>query len=265
MNAVNPNQTDQADQIDQIDVTGLRKRFGALEVLKGVDLTVRRGEVVVVMGPSGSGKTTLIRCMNFLEEPDAGTVSICGRSVACDKSRGGRRERARRVRSIRHRTAMVFQQFNLFPHMTALGNIVEGPLSVRRMRKDAAEQLGRQLLDRVGLADKAMEYPSRLSGGQKQRVAIARALAMEPEVILFDEPTSALDPELHAEVLQVMRELARAGMTMVVVTHEVGFARDVATRVLMMDEGRIVEDAAPDDFFDRPQHARTQRFLEAVR
>ncbi|MGP3966678.1 amino acid ABC transporter ATP-binding protein [Streptomyces sp. 6N223] len=264
MNAVNLHQTGQRDQTDQIDVTGLRKRFGALEVLKGVDLTVRRGEVVVVMGPSGSGKTTLIRCMNFLEEPDAGTVSICGRSVACDASGRGRRERARRVRSIRHRTAMVFQQFNLFPHMTALGNVVEGPLSVRRMRKDAAEELGRQLLDRVGLADKAMEYPSRLSGGQKQRVAIARALAMEPEVILFDEPTSALDPELHAEVLQVMRELARAGMTMVVVTHEVQFAREVADRVVFMDGGVVLESGPPEDFLTKPAHPRAMSFLRLV-
>ncbi|NGO09022.1 amino acid ABC transporter ATP-binding protein [Streptomyces sp. HC44] len=248
---------------DQIDIRGLHKRFGALEVLKGVDLTVARGEVVVVMGPSGSGKTTLIRCMNLLEEPDAGTVAVCGCSVEC----GGavrRRERVRKVRTIRHRTAMVFQQFNLFPHMTALGNVIEGPLSVRRMPKDTAVALGRELLDRVGLTDKAAEYPSRLSGGQKQRVAIARALAMEPEVVLFDEPTSALDPELHAEVLEVMRELAHDGMTMVVVTHEVEFAREVADRVVFMDGGVVLESGRPQDFLNHPVHPRAKAFLRLV-
>ncbi|MFC4467798.1 amino acid ABC transporter ATP-binding protein [Streptomyces xiangluensis] len=251
------------NRTDQIDIRGLHKRFGALEVLKGVDLTVARGEVVVVMGPSGSGKTTLIRCMNLLEEPDAGTVAICGCSVEC----GGavrRRERVRKVRTIRHRTAMVFQQFNLFPHMTALGNVIEGPLSVRRMHKDAAVALGRELLDRVGLTDKAAEYPSRLSGGQKQRVAIARALAMEPEVVLFDEPTSALDPELHAEVLEVMRELAHDGMTMVVVTHEVEFAREVADRVVFMDGGVVLESGRPQDFLNHPVHPRAKAFLRLV-
>ncbi|MFD8381776.1 amino acid ABC transporter ATP-binding protein [Streptomyces sp. NPDC059679] len=251
------------NQTDQIDIRGLHKRFGSLEVLKGVDLTVARGEVVVVMGPSGSGKTTLIRCMNLLEEPDAGTVAICGCSVEC----GGamrRQERIRQVRMIRHRTAMVFQQFNLFPHMTALGNVVEGPLCVRRMPKDAAVALGRELLDRVGLADKAAEYPSRLSGGQKQRVAIARALAMEPEVVLFDEPTSALDPELHAEVLEVMRELAHDGMTMVVVTHEVEFAREVADRVVFMDGGIVLESGPPQDFLNHPVHPRAKAFLRLV-
>ncbi|MFE9650377.1 amino acid ABC transporter ATP-binding protein [Streptomyces sp. NPDC006365] len=251
------------NRTDQIDIRGLHKRFGALEVLKGVDLTVARGEVVVVMGPSGSGKTTLIRCMNLLEEPDAGTVAICGCSVEC----GGavrRRERVRKVRTIRHRTAMVFQQFNLFPHMTALGNVIEGPLSVRRMPKDTAVALGRELLDRVGLTDKAAEYPSRLSGGQKQRVAIARALAMEPEVVLFDEPTSALDPELHAEVLEVMRELAHDGMTMVVVTHEVEFAREVADRVVFMDSGVVLESGRPQDFLNHPVHPRAKAFLRLV-
>ncbi|MDH6522213.1 amino acid ABC transporter ATP-binding protein [Streptomyces sp. SAI-090] len=248
---------------DRIHIRGLHKRFGALEVLGGVDLTVARGEVVVVMGPSGSGKTTLIRCMNLLEEPDAGTVAVCGCTVEC----GGtvrRRERARQIRAIRHRTAMVFQQFNLFPHLTALGNVVEGPRSVRRMPKDAAVALGRELLDRVGLSDKAGEYPARLSGGQKQRVAIARALAMEPEVVLFDEPTSALDPELHAEVLAVMRELAHDGMTMVVVTHEVEFAREAADRVVFMDGGVVLESGPPQDFLNRPAHPRAQAFLRLV-
>ncbi|MFF7643910.1 ATP-binding cassette domain-containing protein [Streptomyces canus] len=251
------------NQTDQIDIRGLHKRFGALEVLKGVDLTVARGEVVVIMGPSGSGKTTLIRCMNLLEEPDAGTVAVCGCSVRCGGA-ARRRERARQVRTIRHRTAMVFQQFNLFPHLTALGNVVEGPLSVRRMPKDAAVALGKQLLDRVGLADKATEYPARLSGGQKQRVAIARALAMEPEVVLFDEPTSALDPELHAEVLAVMRELARDGMTMVVVTHEVEFAREAADRVIFMDGGVVLESGPPQDFLNHPVHPRAKSFLRLV-
>ncbi|WP_051814686.1 amino acid ABC transporter ATP-binding protein [Streptomyces iakyrus] len=246
-----------------IHISGLHKRFGALEVLKGVDLTVARGEVVVVMGPSGSGKTTLIRCMNLLEEPDAGTVAVCGCSVECG-DRARRRERARQVREIRHRTAMVFQQFNLFPHLTALGNVAEGPLSVRRMPRADAEALARRLLDRVGLADKAAEYPARLSGGQKQRVAIARALAMEPEVVLFDEPTSALDPELHAEVLQVMRELARDGMTMVVVTHEVEFAREVSDRVVFMDGGVVLEEGPPREFLSRPAHPRAQAFLRLV-
>ncbi|ALV33125.1 amino acid ABC transporter ATP-binding protein [Streptomyces sp. CdTB01] len=248
---------------DRIHIRGLHKRFGPLEVLKGVDLTVARGEVVVVMGPSGSGKTTLIRCVNLLEEPDAGTVAVCGCSVECS-GRGRRRERARQVREIRQRTAMVFQQFNLFPHLTALGNVVEGPLSVRRMPRADAETLGRKLLARVGLADKAAEYPARLSGGQKQRVAIARALAMEPEVVLFDEPTSALDPELHAEVLQVMRELAHEGMTMVVVTHEVEFAREAADRVVFMDGGVVLESGPPREFLSRPVHPRAQAFLRLV-
>ncbi|EGX59779.1 phosphate ABC transporter ATP-binding protein [Streptomyces zinciresistens K42] len=254
---------DKGGGADRIAIRALHKRFGALEVLKGVDLTVARGEVVVVMGPSGSGKTTLIRCMNLLEEPDAGTVTVCGRTVEC----GGamrRRERARQVRAIRHRTAMVFQQFNLFPHLTALGNVAEGPLSVRGMPREAARVLGLGLLDRVGLADKADEYPARLSGGQKQRVAIARALAMEPEVVLFDEPTSALDPELHAEVLAVMRELARDGMTMVVVTHEVQFAREAADRVVFMDGGVVLESGPPQEFLNHPVHPRAQAFLRLV-
>lgn len=247
----------------QIRVEGLHKRFGQLEVLKGIDMTLRRGEVVVMMGPSGSGKTTLIRCMNFLEEPDAGRVTVCGLEVPCGKQARSR-ERTRRIREIRTHAAMVFQQFHLFPHMTALGNVIEGPITVRKMPRAEAIALGARLLARVGLASKRDEYPSRLSGGQKQRVAIARALAMEPEVVLFDEPTSALDPELHEEVLQVMRELARDGMTMVVVTHEVRFAQDVADRVLFMDGGSILEEAPPDQFFSRPQHPRARSFLRLV-
>jgi L-cystine transport system ATP-binding protein len=242
-----------------IRVRGLHKRFGDLEVLRGVDLDVARGEVVVVMGPSGSGKTTLIRCMNLLEEPEQGTLSVCGAELEC-----GRRHPARRVRELRRRTAMVFQQFNLFPHLTALQNVMEGPVSVRRVPREQAAELGRRLLGRVGLADKCDCYPAKLSGGQKQRVAIARALAMEPEVIFFDEPTSALDPELHAEVLQAMRELAREGMTMVVVTHEVGFARDVADRVVFMDGGRVIEQGPPASFFTAPDHPRVRSFLRLV-
>lgn len=247
----------------QIRTEALRKRFGPREVLKGIDMSVRRGEVVVVMGPSGSGKTTLLRCMNLLEEPDAGRITACGIEVPCRSVLQGR-ERARRVRAIRIRVGMVFQQFNLFPHMTALQNVVEAPVSVRNMPLREACALGEGLLARVGLADKRDEYPSRLSGGQKQRVAIARALAMKPEVVLFDEPTSALDPELHEEVLQTMRELARDGMTMAVVTHEVGFARDVADRVFFMDDGAIVEEAAAGDFFADPRHPRARAFLRKV-
>jgi len=247
----------------RIRVKGLRKRFKRLEVLRGVDLGVERGEVVVVMGPSGSGKTTLLRCINFLEEPDEGQVTVCGIDVPCGPG-ARRREQMRRIREIRMRVGMVFQQFNLFPHMTALENVIEGPLSVRRMSRSDAIALGERLLTRVGLSDKRDEYPSRLSGGQKQRVAIARALAMEPEVVLFDEPTSALDPELHEEVLQTMRALARDGMTMIVVTHEVRFAQDVADRVLFMDDGAIVEQASAAEFFARPQHPRARAFLRLV-
>lgn len=249
----------------QIRVEGLHKKFNRLEVLKGVDLTIKRGEVIVVMGPSGSGKTTLIRCINFLETPDAGRVVVCGLEVpGASGKQLGIGERKRRIREIRLRAAMVFQQFNLFPHLTVLGNVIEGPIQVRRMPRTDAIALGERLLARVGLAAKRDEYPARLSGGQKQRVAIARALAMEPEVILFDEPTSALDPELHEEVLQTMRELARDGMTMVVVTHEVRFAQDVADRVVFMDGGVILEDAPAAEFFARPKHPRVCAFLRLV-
>ncbi|GAA2422418.1 amino acid ABC transporter ATP-binding protein [Actinomadura vinacea] len=247
-----------------VTVTGVSKSFGSLAVLKGVDLDVARGEVLVIMGPSGSGKTTLVRCINLLEEPDAGHIHICGQSISCGPNARRNRARAKAVRQLRNRAAMVFQHFNLFPHMTALGNVIEGPLSVRGMPKADAVALGERLLERVGLADKRDVYPARLSGGQKQRVAIARALAMEPEVILFDEPTSALDPELHAEVLRTMRSLAEDGMTMVVVTHEVAFAREVADRVIFMDDGRILEQGPPAQFFSRPAHERTRSFLRLV-
>ncbi|MBA3339863.1 MAG: amino acid ABC transporter ATP-binding protein [Geodermatophilaceae bacterium] len=247
-----------------IRVEALHKCFGRLEVLKGIDLAVSRGEVVVVMGASGSGKTTLLRCINFIETPDRGRVTVCDTCIDCGPNGLRGRARAKQIRSVCRQAAMVFQQFNLFPHKTALQNVIEAPMTVKGMSKPDAIALGERLLDRVGLADKRDEYPSRLSGGQQQRVAIARALAMEPEVVLFDEPTSSLDPELHEEVLQTMRELAREGMTMVVVTHEVQFAKDVADRVVFMDGGVIVEEAAPAEFFTRPRHARARLFLRMV-
>ncbi|MFF5992365.1 MULTISPECIES: amino acid ABC transporter ATP-binding protein [Prauserella] len=246
-----------------IELTGIHKAFGELEVLRGVDLSVERGEVVVLMGPSGSGKTTLVRCMNLLEEPDSGHVRICDCAFSCGASRDGR-GRARLMQRARQQTGMVFQQFNLFPHMTALGNVIEGPRQVRKLPTAEAIALGERLLDRVGLADKRDVHPSRLSGGQKQRVAIARALAMEPEVVLFDEPTSALDPELHAEVLEVIQELAGDGMTMVIVTHETHFAREVADRIVFMDGGVVVEDATAEAFFTRPSKERVRTFLRLV-
>jgi cystine transport system ATP-binding protein len=246
-----------------LQVEGIRKRFGRNQVLAGVDLTVERGEVVVIMGSSGSGKTTLLRCMNLLEEPDEGRVRICGCVVDCC-GRPRSRQHRRQVQRARQRTGMVFQQFNLFPHLTVLGNVIEGACYARNLPRAQAIPLGERLLDRVGLAEKRDEYPARLSGGQKQRVAIARALAMEPEVVLFDEPTSALDPELHDEVLGVMRELAADGMTMVIVTHETRFARDVADRIVFMDGGVIVEEASPDVFFTRPTHVRARSFLRLV-
>lgn len=251
-----------AEEKPQIRVRAVRKRFGRLEVLRGIDLDVKRGEVVVVMGVSGSGKTTLIRCLNFLEEPDEGHVEVCGREVACGGPRS--RQRMAQIRHIRMHVGMVFQSFNLFPHLTAMGNVIEGLVTVKKMPKGEAIALGERMLARVGLLDKREEYPSRLSGGQKQRVAIARAIAMQPEIVLFDEPTSALDPELHEEVLQVMRELAHDGMTMVVVTHEIAFAREVADRVVFMDEGTIVEEGPPAAFFAHARHPRARSFLRLV-
>lgn len=246
----------------QVRAENIHKRFGKLEVLKGVSLRVNRGEVVVIMGPSGSGKTTLIRCINFLEEPDQGRVTVCGIGVPCGCKPN--RERSQNIQHLRTRAGMVFQGFNLFPHMTALGNVIEGPTQVLNMSRAEAEALGMRLLEKVGLQEKAHEYPSRLSGGQKQRVAIARALAMSPEVVLFDEPTSALDPELHEEVLQTMRQLAKDGMTMIVVTHEVKFAKDVADRVVFMDGGVVVEQGTPAEVLVNPTHARTRAFLRLV-
>lgn len=246
-----------------IQVQGLSKSFGDNQVLRGVDFSVWKGEVVVIMGPSGSGKTTLLRTLNFLEMPDAGTVSVCGIEVDCAGSSKPSRDRQRNINAIRQRTAMVFQSFNLFPHRTALENVMEGPVSVKGVPRAEASERGMRLLTQVGLAAKANEYPGRLSGGQKQRVAIARALAMNPEVILFDEPTSALDPELREDVLVVMRDLAKQGMTMLVVTHEIRFARDVADRIVFMEGGVIVADAAPEAFFGG-EVARARQFLNLI-
>ena len=239
-----------------IELRGLRKAFGTNEVLRGIDLDVAAREVVCVIGPSGSGKSTLLRCINRLEEPDDGTVVVDGVEVTardCDIDR------------VRTTMGMVFQSFNLFPHKTALGNVTLALRSVLKQSDDKAAATGRAMLERVGLADKADQFPARLSGGQQQRVAIARALALEPKVMLFDEPTSALDPELVGEVLGVMRDLAEGGMTMVVVTHEMGFAREVADRVVFMDEGLVIEQGPPAEILVAPKEARTRTFLARVR
>ncbi|MFF4758303.1 amino acid ABC transporter ATP-binding protein [Streptomyces sp. NPDC001292] len=247
---------------------GVRKRFGDTEVLKGIDLDVRAGEVLCVIGPSGSGKSTLLRCFNHLERIDAGRVWVNRELVGYEQhGTSGRTLRERRARDIqrqRERIGMVFQRFHLFPHRTAVQNVMEGPLAVKGQGRAQAERQARELLDRVGLADRAGHYPGQLSGGQQQRVAVARALAMEPTLMLFDEPTSALDPELVGEVLGVMRDLARSGMTMIVVTHEMGFAREVADRVLFMDQGAVVEAGRPDELFTEPRHERTRAFLSTV-
>ena len=247
--------------------SNLHKRFGDHPVLNGISFEVKAGEVVVIMGASGSGKTTLIRSLNFLELPDSGTVKVCDIEVECDPSYGGQLDRSPRalrkqMALIRRNTAMVFQSFNLFPHMTALENVMEGPVSVKQVPRAQARERALSLLERVGLQDRANAYPRQLSGGQKQRVAIARSLAMEPQVIFFDEPTSALDPELRDEVLNVMRELAQAGMTMLIVTHELKFARDVAHRILFMEGGQLLHDCPAEQFFaDSNSDLRTRRFL----
>ncbi|KAF1037441.1 MAG: Arginine transport ATP-binding protein ArtM [Herbaspirillum frisingense] len=243
-----------------VRVTGLAKAFGQNQVLKQVDLEVVKGEVVVIMGPSGSGKTTFIRSLNLLEMPDHGSIGICGVELA-EPALMRASELRRKTQQIRLKTAMVFQSFNLFPHMTALENVIEGLISVKGIPKATARERGMALLGKVGLLEKAASYPAKLSGGQKQRVAIARALAMEPEVILFDEPTSALDPELRDDVLGVMRSLAQDGMTMLVVTHETKFARDVADRVVFMEGGHILEDVPPETFFGAGASERCKQFL----
>jgi polar amino acid transport system ATP-binding protein len=248
-----------------VRATGVRKRFGANEVLRGVDLEVARGEVMCVIGPSGSGKTTLLRCINHLEKIHAGRLEVDGELVGYEERDGKLYElRERDVARKRSEIGMVFQHFNLFPHMTVLGNIVEAPIRVRGASKDAATEKARQLLEQVGLAGRENAYPRQLSGGQQQRVAIARALAMEPKLMLFDEPTSALDPELVGEVLAVMRDLATSGMTMFVVTHEMGFAREVGDRLVFMDGGVVVESGTPREVIDSPQHERTRAFLSKV-
>ena len=245
-----------------VRVSQLRKSFGDHEVLKGIDLEVTRGEVVVIFGRSGSGKSTLLRCINFLEEPTSGTIEVGGIRL----EPGTRTHRQREaIRSVRIKAGMVFQDFNLFPHLTVLENVIEAPVTVKGQDRAHAVEVAEELLAQVGLADKRDEHPIRLSGGQKQRVAIARALAMEPEVMMFDEPTSALDPELISEVLSVMKSLAtETQMTMMVVTHEMGFAREVATTMAFVHEGNIVEKGPPASVIANPQHAQTKRFLEAV-
>ncbi len=243
----------------------VQKRFGRLEVLRGVTMDVERGEVVVVIGPSGSGKTTFLRCINHLERVDSGHIYVDGELVGY-REKNGRLVEDREAEVARKRAAigMVFQRFNLFPHLTALGNVVEAPMRVKKLPRRQADELGRGLLQKVGLAEKVNAYPAQLSGGQQQRVAIARALAMQPKLMLFDEATSALDPELIGEVLEVMKSLAREGMTMIVVSHEMGFARDVADRIVFMDGGVIVEEGPPEELFARPLQPRTQAFLSKI-
>ncbi|PAB59549.1 amino acid ABC transporter ATP-binding protein [Anaeromicrobium sediminis] len=238
-----------------IHISNLHKKFGKLHVLKGINEHIKKGEVVVVIGPSGSGKSTFLRCLNLLEQPTDGTIIFEGDSITDSKND---------INKTRQKMGMVFQQFNLFPHMTVLKNITLAPMQLKGIDEKEATKIAMDLLERVGLSDKANAYPNQLSGGQKQRIAIARALAMQPDVMLFDEPTSALDPEMVGEVLDVMKELASEGMTMVVVTHEMGFAKEVGDRVIFMDEGNIIEEGTPVELFNDPKHGRTQDFLRKV-
>jgi len=249
-----------------IKAEDVHKRFHSLEVLKGVNLNVSGGEVVVIMGPSGSGKSTFLRCLNHLEKIDGGRIEINGHFIGYRQAADGRliEESDKKVAAQRQEIGMVFQRFNLFPHMTVIENVMEAPMLVKRIPGNVARQRAIDLLEQVGLPEKADAYPAKLSGGQQQRVAIARALAMDPKVMLFDEPTSALDPELVGEVLDTMKTLASTGMTMVCVTHEVGFAREVADRAVLMDDGVVVEEGAPEAFFSRPQHSRTKQFLSKI-
>jgi polar amino acid transport system ATP-binding protein len=248
-----------------VEATDVHKWFGRLHVLKGVSMSVRRREVVVVIGASGSGKTTFIRCVNHLEKIQQGRISVNGHLIGY-REVGGKlvEDKEANIARQRQEIGMVFQRFNLFPHKTALENVIEAPIQVRGIAREEAATTGRALLERVGLGHKIDTYPAQLSGGQQQRVAIARALAMKPALMLFDEPTSALDPEMIGEVLEVMKELAREGMTMIVVTHEMGFAREVADRVLMMDDGQIIEEGTPEHFFTAPTHERTKAFLSKI-
>ncbi|HIX57317.1 MAG TPA: amino acid ABC transporter ATP-binding protein [Candidatus Anaerobiospirillum pullistercoris] len=240
--------------MSMIKIRNLHKRYGNLEILKGIDLDVEKSEVVVVIGPSGSGKSTLLRCVNYLEVPSDGMITIDGQDITRDVN----------INTIRAEVGMVFQHFNLFPHMTVLQNITLAPIKVRGKSEEEAKKIGMELLERVGLANKADAFPAQLSGGQQQRVAIARALAMHPKIMLFDEPTSALDPEMVKEVLEVMQRLAESGMTMMVVTHEMGFAREVANRVIFVDGGKILESGTPDEVFSHPKERRTQEFLNKI-
>ena len=237
-----------------IKITNLEKNFGDLHVLKGINLEIADQEVVVIIGPSGSGKSTLLRCINYLEQPSSGTIEVDGITLSGEAN----------INAVRREIGMVFQRFNLFPHMTVLDNLKLAPKKVRHISDKEATETAMALLEKVGLAEKASSYPEQLSGGQQQRVAIARALAMHPKAMLFDEPTSALDPEMIKEVLDVMKQLAKEGMTMVVVTHEMGFAREVGDRVVFVDDGRILEEAKPDDFFDHPQNDRSKLFLSKI-
>jgi len=251
--------------LPMVQARAVRKAFGDNEVLKGIDLTVNAGQVVSLLGPSGSGKSTFLRCINHLESIDGGEISVNGSLVGYRRQGGKKHElRPAEVAAARRDVGMVFQSFNLFPHLTAVQNVMEAPIYVKRQNRDAAKAHALELLARVGLADKTAAYPAHLSGGQQQRVAIARALAMEPRLMLFDEPTSALDPELVGEVLDVIKALAADGMTMIVVTHEIGFAREVCDRVVFMDGGVIVEQGTPADVLTNPQHARTKSFLSKV-
>ncbi|WP_106767729.1 amino acid ABC transporter ATP-binding protein [Paenibacillus faecalis] len=238
-----------------ITVKDLHKSFGKLEILKGINVEIAKGEVVVVIGPSGSGKSTFLRCLNLLEQPTSGEIYFQGANIT---------EKNHNINATREKMGMVFQQFNLFPHKSVLDNITLAPMQVKGISASEAQKSAEELLKSVGLLDKKDAYPSQLSGGQKQRIAIARALAMQPHVMLFDEPTSALDPEMVGEVLEVMKKLALGGMTMVIVTHEMGFAREVGDRILFMDGGQIVEDGTPDNIFTHPQHPRTKEFLSKV-
>ena len=238
-----------------IEFRDVHKSFGSLEVLKGINLKIEKGQVVTLIGPSGSGKSTILRCMNLLERPTSGQVLIAGKDITAPKTD---------IQGIRKNIGMVFQHFNLFPHMTVMQNLTYAPIRVNKLSKDQAEQKAMELLKLVGLTEKAQSYPGKLSGGQKQRIAIARALAMEPEIMLFDEPTSALDPEMVKEVLEVIKGLAHTGITMALVTHEMGFAREVSDRVCFIDNGLIVEDADPAEFFSHPKSERAQNFLDMV-
>lgn len=238
-----------------IKIENLYKRFGKLEVLNGININVEKGEIIAIIGPSGSGKSTFLRCINRLEEPSEGKIFIDGENILSKETN---------INKIREKVGMVFQHFNLFPHKNVIKNITLAPIKIKNYSLELAEKKADKLLSKVGLLDKKYAFPNQLSGGQKQRIAIARALAMEPEVMLFDEPTSALDPEMIKEVLDVMIELAREGMTMLIVTHEMGFAKNVATRILFMNDGKILEDEKPEEFFNNPKHSRTKEFLYKV-